>query len=166
LRTSYLYVLALAVGGADQASKLIVTTRLPFGSSAPLFGGPIYIAPVRNPGGAFGLLESWAGLLMVVTVAVVVAIIFLIRRGVPLHPLVGTALALQLGGALGNLIDRVRFGYVLDFIDLRVWPVFNIADSAITIGFFLLLGYLIFCDKAVSKAKTESSRPGSGTTKE
>ncbi len=127
----------------------------------PLLDGPICIAPTRNPGGAFGLFQSWAGLLTVITVAVVVVIVLLTRRGVPLHPLAGTALALQLGGALGNLIDRLRLGYVLDFIDVRVWPVFNIADSAITLGVLLLVGYLIFCDRKVP----EPSLTRSGTVK-
>ena len=153
MKARYLYLVALTVMLLDQASKFAVVNRIPFGSSVPVLDRILYFTTVRNPGGAFGLFQSWAALLTVVTIAVCVAIMVFVRRKIAVAPLVGVALALQLGGAVGNLIDRLRFHYVIDFIDLRVWPVFNVADSAITIGIALLAYYLIFAERRQSSAK-------------
>lgn len=162
MKARYFYLVALAVVALDQGSKYLVLSRLSFGSSVPAIGRVVSITAVRNPGGAFGLFQSWAGLLTLITIAAIVIIAFLIRRRTALPALLGIALALQLGGAAGNLVDRVRFGYVVDFIDLRVWPVFNIADSAITAGMVLLAYYLFFhegrrsgADAAASDSTTE-----------
>lgn len=146
MRARYLYLLALIVVTLDQTSKYLILSRLPFGSSVPVIDNIMHLTTVRNPGGAFGLFQSWAGLLTFVTIAVIIIIVFLIRRRTPLPVVLGIALAFQLGGAAGNLIDRVRFQYVVDFIDFRVWPVFNLADSAITVGILLLIYYLLFCE--------------------
>ena len=153
LRSRYFYLIALVVVIADQISKWAVAQHLPFGTSVPVLGGFAYLTPLRNPGGAFGLFQSSTGLLILVSAAVVVAIIILARRKKALPSMIGIALAFQLGGAVGNLADRIRFHYVYDFIDLRFWPVFNFADIAITVG-ILLLGYqLIFCEGRGSDAK-------------
>ena len=153
MKARYLYLIALAVILLDQVSKFAVIHRLPFGSSIPVLDGVVYLTTVRNRGGAFGLFQSWAGMLTVITIAVCLAIVVIVRRRIALPAIVGAALALQLGGAVGNLIDRIRFHYVIDFIDLRVWPVFNVADSAITIGIVLLAYYLIFCEARRTPAK-------------
>lgn len=147
MRATLLYTIALVVAILDQLTKLFVVSRLPFGASVPLLG-PVDITLVRNTGGAFGLFQTATVPLTIISLVVVVGIIVLSRTGRRLSALVGTALALQLGGALGNLIDRLRLGYVVDFIDLRVWPVFNLADIAITGGILLLAAYIIFCDRA------------------
>lgn len=128
---------------ADQISKLWIRTNMLPGQSIPE-GGLILITYVRNTGAAFGLLAN-QNLLIIFTVLVGIAAIALYYA----HPLVQTlwlrlSLSLLLGGAIGNLIDRLRFGYVIDFIDLRVWPVFNIADSCITVGVGMMAYYLLF----------------------
>ena len=146
MKARYFYIIALLVVILDQAGKHLVLKRLAFGLSIPVFKNVLYITPVENQGGAFGLFQSWAGLLTLLTVAFVIAIVVLVRRRAILPALVGIGLGLQLGGALGNLVDRVRFGYVVDFINFRVWPVFNIADAAITAGLLLLAYYLFFCE--------------------
>lgn len=143
------------VAALDQLTKLIVLSRLSYGASVTLLG-PVDITLVRNPGGAFGLFQTWAVPLTVVSVAVVTGIVVISRKGCPLSPLVGTALALQLGGASGNLIDRLRLGHVVDFINLRVWPIFNLADVSITIGILLLAGYLVFCGRAAPRSAGEA----------
>lgn len=155
MKARYLYLIALAVILLDQASKFAVTNRLPFGSSVPVLDGIVYFTVVTNRGGAFGLFQSLAGMLTVITIGVCAAIIVLVRRKIALPAFAGIALALQLGGAVGNLIDRIRFHYVVDFIDLRVWPVFNVADSAITIGIVLLAYYLIFLERGRVPAKSK-----------
>jgi signal peptidase II len=136
-------VVTLAVVLADQISKLWIRTNMLPGQSIPE-GGLILITYVRNTGAAFGLLAN-QNLLIIFTVLVGIAAIALYYA----HPLVQTlwlrlSLSLLLGGAIGNLIDRLRFGYVIDFIDLRVWPVFNIADSCITVGVGMMAYYLLF----------------------
>ncbi len=145
MRTRYLYLIALAVVILDQATKYAVTSRLPLGSSVPVIGDLVYLTSVRNPGGAFGSFQSATGLLTLITVATAIGIAVLIKRSPRLPIPMAMSLALLLGGAVGNLIDRLRFRHVIDFIDFRVWPVFNVADSAITIaiiflGFHVLLG--------------------------
>ena len=147
IKTRYYYLIALAVVVLDQLSKHLITSRMMFESSVPVIWNVFHITLVRNSGGAFGLFQSWAGLLTLITAAAIIVIVVLIRRRVQLPVMIGIALALQLGGAVGNLIDRIRFHYVVDFIDFRVWPVFNLADSAITAGILLLAWYVIFHER-------------------
>ena len=147
MKARYIYIVALAIAALDQLTKSIVASRLPYGASVPMLG-PVDITLVRNPGGAFGLFQSSTIPLTIVSLVVVIGIVVLSRKGRALTPLVGAALALQLGGAIGNLADRLRLGYVVDFIDLRVWPVFNVADIAVTGGILLLAAYIIFYDRA------------------
>lgn len=152
MKARFIYTIALAIAALDQLSKSAVASRLPYGASVPLFG-PADITLVRNSGGAFGLFQSSTVPLTVISLVVVIGIVILSRNGRRLAPLVGWALALQLGGAIGNLADRIRLGYVVDFIDLRVWPVFNVADIAITGGILLLAAHIIFCDRAARTAR-------------
>jgi len=97
---------------------------------------------VTNTGAAFGLLPDH-GLFFIAIAAIVVIAILVYHRHLPDKALVKASLGLQLGGALGNLTDRLRYGYVIDFIDFKVWPVFNLADSAIVIGVAVLAYYLL-----------------------
>ncbi len=136
----YLSVLALAgsVLLADQISKAIVTSTLSGGQSVSILGGLVRLDYTVNTGAAFSILRAQNLLFVVVAVIVSAGIIISFRRLVRAGWLVRLALGLILGGALGNLVDRVRLGYVRDFIDLRWWPVFNLADSAIVIGVIML----------------------------
>ncbi len=133
--------MALATLALDQFTKWLVVTSLELGESVyPLPALPrlFSLTYVTNTGAAFGLLKE-AGMVFVFVAILVITIIVLYVRRVPAdQQLVRVALGLQLGGALGNLIDRLRLGYVVDFIDLKFWPVFNVADSAIVIGVALL----------------------------
>lgn len=99
-------------------------------------------------------MRSVPGMLLFISIAAAVVIIAMMKSKSPIPKAVGIALALQLGGALGNLIDRIRLGYVIDFIDLMIWPVFNVADIAITIGVAVLAYYLIFRSHADEKPGT------------
>lgn len=129
---------ALGVLLLDQLSKAAVRAFLPIGHSFPA-DAPVRLTHVTNTGAAFGLFQG-AGTVLTVVAFVGVLLLLVYYRTFGLHhPFLRLSLALQLGGALGNLIDRLRQGYVTDFIDLRVWPVFNLADSAITIGAVLLI---------------------------
>jgi signal peptidase II len=133
-------VAALAIL-ADQVSKAYVVARLdlheswmPLGFIEPLFR----FTHVHNTGAAFGLFPQGGSIFLLIAV-IVSAIIVYYYRQIPGHAwLVRLALGLQLGGALGNVIDRVRLGYVVDFFNVEYWPVFNVADSCIVIGVALL----------------------------
>ena len=109
------------------------------GQSLPLLPPVAYLTYVQNTGAAFGLLKGRQGLFIGLSVLVILWVGWELLRNVAMAGLPRVSYALILGGAAGNLIDRLRWGYVVDFLDLRVWPVFNVGDSAITIGVSLLV---------------------------
>lgn len=137
---------------ADQVTKYLVATRLEVGQPwnpvswlAPVFS----ITHVTNTGVAFGLLQGLGNVFVIAHVVAAVVIIVYSRRLPPGQWPLRTVLGLALGGALGNLVDRVRQGYVVDFIDVNFWPftefpVFNVADSSIVVGVALLIGLLMW----------------------
>jgi signal peptidase II len=128
---------------ADQLSKFLIRTNLDLGQSMPE-DGLVRLSYVRNTGAAFGLLANQT-FLIILTAVVGIAILLLYYSYPPFGRLpVKVGLGLLLGGSVGNLADRLRSGYVTDFIDLRVWPVFNLADSAIVVGVAILAYFLIF----------------------
>jgi len=129
--------------GIDQFSKYAALRYLLPGESRPLLNPILQFTLVYNKAAAFGLFAGKTVFLILVSVAAIVAIIAIILKERPADKLLRTCLVLILSGAIGNLIDRLRFGYVIDFLDFRVWPVFNIADSAITIGSIGLALYIL-----------------------
>ncbi|MFN8522045.1 MAG: signal peptidase II [Chloroflexota bacterium] len=135
-RTATSLAVALAVIGLDRWTKQLAVEHLLESGvhSIPLVGELLKLTYVENRGAAFGLLQNQT-LFFVVVGAVVIAVIVGSYRYMP-EPgwLLTVCLGLQLGGAIGNLVDRVRVGYVVDFLELPYWPVFNVADSAICIG--------------------------------
>lgn len=133
-----LIALAAAVVATDQWVKALVIARLASGNVVSLFGGFLHLDYTWNTGAAFGFGRSAGGFFAVAAVVVCLGIVLSFRRVVASPLLVRLALGLILGGAIGNLIDRLRLGHVVDFIDLRWWPVFNLADSAIVCGVVLL----------------------------
>jgi len=139
-----LYLLAAIAVGLDQTSKLAVTSEVPFGGSARFVG--LRITPVQNTGVAFGLLRGYGSALAAIA-ALGAVLVFLFSRKGARSPLTGAALGLLIGGAAGNLLDRIVRGYVFDFIDVGFWPVFNLADSAITIGVGLLILEFLFLER-------------------
>jgi len=130
----------------DQASKFLVTARLGVGQSwelSPWLAPVFQITHVTNTGAVFGLFPGAGNFFVVVSLVVIVALLIYYRQLPDGQLLVRIALGLQLGGAVGNLVDRLRLGSVVDFIDLNFWPmhnwaVFNLADSSIVTGVFLL----------------------------
>ncbi len=146
------YILLILVAGAvragDQATKLLVQARIPLYHAIPVIEGFFNLIHIHNPGGAFGFLAGQdpvlrAILFLAATVLAVGLLLVFFHRTPPGHPWLGTAFALILGGALGNLVDRLRMGRVIDFLDVHVgryhWPAFNLADSAITVGIGIFL---------------------------
>lgn len=136
--------LTAGVIALDQWTKKLAVTQLYESGvrSVPVIGEYIRFTYVENRGAAFGLLQEQTSFFVLVGVTVVGVILYSFRQMSQPNWLLTLCLGLQLGGAIGNLIDRVRYGYVVDFVDLSVWPVFNIADSAIVCG-VIGLGYLL-----------------------
>ena len=130
-------VLAVAVVAADQASKAYIRHHVDLGSRDGVFPG-VEIVHVQNRGVAFGLFVN-GGLLLVLIGAAAVSALLIFFATHSRRPLVWLPTGLLLGGAAGNLIDRLDQGYVTDFIDLPAWPSFNLADVCITLGVLSLL---------------------------
>ena len=128
---------AVAVLAADQATKALVRESVVFGSRDGVFPG-LELVHVRNRGVAFGLFAG-GGWVLVVIAAVSVAALLIFFATHSRRPLVWLPTGLLLGGAAGNLIDRLQRGYVTDFLDIPAWPAFNIADVCITVGVLSLL---------------------------
>lgn len=122
----------------DQVSKEWVRMVIPKGSSVPIVPGAVFLTHTENPGAAFGLLPNATTLLIVTAFIACALFLWMGRQGFN-QRLLAVACGMMLGGAAGNLLDRLRLGAVTDFVDLRVWPVFNLADAALTFGALLLL---------------------------
>ncbi|MFA4044063.1 MAG: hypothetical protein HZRFUVUK_000846 [Candidatus Fervidibacterota bacterium] len=137
-------VLALLTVFVDQVSKAWVCASLPLGSERAIFGGLFYLKHVRNYGIAFGVASELGSVLLLICIASLIVLLIFAGRLACGHPAGAFALGLVLGGGLGNMIDRVFRGSVVDFIDLRVWPVFNVADVAITVGMLCILVLSLF----------------------
>jgi len=133
---------AAAVLALDQFTKAIALSHLAGRAPVPLLGEFVRLSLVHNTGSAFGLVQA-GGVLIVVGFAccLLLPALVLLRRDLPRFQV--ALLAAVWGGSVGNLLDRLRTGGVTDFIDLRVWPVFNVADIAITVGFAALAIHLL-----------------------
>jgi len=129
---------------ADQVSKAVISSRLSVGQSIPIIKNILHITFIKNTGAAFGLFKNsiyffiWVSIIAVIMIAVILFKAIKNNRFSD-NFLYNFGLILIMSGALGNMVDRVHLRYVIDFIDVRIWPIFNIADSAITIGTILLL---------------------------
>lgn len=162
MRTLTFYLIAAVVAVADQISKWSVDRSIP-SYGRPVIPGLFSLTPTHNPGGAFSLFQAHPSVFVIVAVCAIVMLIgaYTLRR----HNdrLLCMALALALGGAVGNLLDRARFGYVRDFFHLHnpegrtLWPIFNIADSAITVSVVLFLYRSVFVSRAGEQRHPDAS---------
>lgn len=135
------FLIAAAIVALDQWTKNLVVTRMELGQSIPLIPDVFHLTSHRNMGAAFGILQNQRWLFVIITITVVIGILVSLVRIGKRQPRVSLALSLVLGGAIGNFIDRVSTGQVVDFLDFTLinFPIFNVADMAITIGVALLL---------------------------
>jgi signal peptidase II len=129
------FAAAIAV---DQITKAVVTAQLARGESWP-DDGFFRVTYARNSGTAFGLFQDQGTLLTIISIGAVAALVYFFRGSGLRSLAVRIPIGVMLGGAIGNLIDRVRYGYVVDFIDIGTWPIFNAADSFITTGITALV---------------------------
>jgi signal peptidase II len=155
LKNKYIKLVVVAGGIIllDQFTKGLILRYLPFNNSIPVIKGFFNITHIRNPGGAFGLMANLSptlrSIIFLFISSLAVGLIFYFYQKTPAkYSWLAAAFALIFGGAIGNLIDRLRFGMVIDFLDFYVgrlhWPAFNIADSAISIGIGIFLYHLMF----------------------
>jgi signal peptidase II len=154
-----LLAVAFAAIVADQVTKQIVVSSLELGESVHVVG-PLEIRHVTNPGIAFGLFSSWATAVTVLTAVAVGWMLFYFARSGARHPVLPVALGLLVGGSVSNLIDRLRLGHVTDFLDLRFWPAFNLADSFIVIGVAILLAALVSAERQPRLRRTAPKTTG------
>jgi len=151
------YIKLVVIGGIvillDQFTKGLILRYLPFNKTIPVIKGFFNITHVLNPGGAFGLMANLSPILrsiifLFISSLAVDLIFYFYKKTPPNYPWLAADFALIFGGAIGNLIDRVRFGTVVDFLDFYVgnlhWPAFNVADSAISAGIAIFVFHLVF----------------------
>jgi signal peptidase II len=155
---------SIAILIADQTTKLLIKSRFELRQSVEIFGDFFRFTYIENPGMAFGIrVGSPAFFTVFACVASIIIFVYLYRIR---HEkfLSRFSLAIILGGAVGNLVDRVAYGQVIDFLDFGIddtrWPIFNIADSSVTIGMILLLSIVLFEKEAnVEKAADNPREP-------
>ena len=137
----------------DQAAKFFAAGLLQSVDTVPILSGIFQLTYVENSGAGFGVFSDYTWLLTVLTLIIIVLAVSYVVFKRPNNTILLTALTFMIGGAVGNLIDRIRLGYVIDFFDFTLinFPVFNIADCFITIGAVVFAVYIIFSDDKKEK---------------
>jgi signal peptidase II len=152
-KITFLAIVAGTVLVLDLLTKMLVLAHLPLGAGIPVIPGLFDLTHVHNPGGAFGFLATLGpqarGVIFILVSVLAVAVILWFYMQTPVQQRwLAFGFALIFGGAIGNLVDRLRFGAVIDFLDLYIgdlhWPAFNIADSAITVGVAIFAFHVMF----------------------
>ncbi len=142
--------IALAAVAADQLTKQIVSSALGLGEEVHIVG-PFSIHHVQNSGIAFGLFSQATSIVIALTAVAVSWMLLFFARSARRHPILPVALGFVLGGSISNLLDRVRIGHVTDFLDLRFWPAFNLADTFIVVGVAILFAALAGADRRLQR---------------
>ncbi|TWI55754.1 signal peptidase II [Halalkalibacter nanhaiisediminis] len=151
------YLLAIVIIIIDQITKWIVATQMTLGESIPVIQDIIYITSHRNKGAAFGILQGQMWFFYIITIIVIIGIVYYMQKEAKNSRLFGVSLGLILGGAIGNFIDRLFRGEVVDFVNTYPFgynfPIFNVADSALCIGVGLLFIKMIGDERRQKKEK-------------
>lgn len=133
----------------DQMAKALTVASVPLGGSTPVLEGIFHITHIQNTGAAFSLLQDYKWLLILLpSVFMAVGVIYFFRHRNDKRRVLMMGISLLLAGGIGNLIDRVRLGYVVDMFDFRVFPIFNVADICVCIGCVLFCWHVLFLDKS------------------
>ncbi len=148
-----LLIIAILIVGLDQITKAVVVASMKLYQSVTVIPGFFNLTYIHNPGGAFGFMAGQSQtirtlLFIVVSILAVGFILYFYKNTPDSHPMLAMGFALIFGGAIGNLIDRIRMGTVIDFLDVYIqhlhWPAFNVADSAISVGMAIFIFHLLF----------------------
>jgi signal peptidase II len=151
-----LAAVAVAALVADQVTKEIVVSQLALGDSVRVVG-PLSIHHVENSGIAFGLFSAWGVIVTFVTAGALVWMLLYFARAGARHPVLPVALGFLIGGSAGNLTDRIRLGHVTDYIDLRYWPAFNLADTFIVVGVLVLLAAVVAAEREPPRKQSRAA---------
>lgn len=157
----YYYLIIAAIIAADQAVKKMVVDSMELNETIPLINEVFHITYIRNTGAAFSLMDGFRGLLIllpIILIAAAMAYIYMKRKKA--HPVILLSLAFIAGGGLGNVIDRATRSFVVDYLDFRMFPVFNIADIFVCLGCGLLILYILFLDGKTAKEKKNGKGNG------
>ncbi|MCE7794681.1 signal peptidase II [Salipaludibacillus sp. CUR1] len=150
------YIIAVVVIILDQVTKQLVVQNMEIRESIPIIENVLHLTSHRNAGAAFGILQGQMWLFFIATVVVVGVVVYYIQKATKGHPWFGVSLGLVLGGAIGNFIDRMLWGAVVDFIDVYIfnynYPIFNIADSALVAGVIMLMIHVFKEEKKQGKS--------------
>lgn len=137
------FIIAILILALDCITKFLITKNLFLHQSVPIIKGVFHFTLVHNRGAAFGILKNQTPVFIFTSILAIILFYFSLKNTKQKNfSVYRLSLSLILSGALGNLIDRIFFGYVIDFLDFRIWPVFNVADTAVTVG-AILLGWSI-----------------------
>lgn len=139
-----MFLLALIIIVSDQVIKYIVSNNMYLGQSIPVVPQIFHLTYILNPGAAFGILENQRWLFICIAAVLIGAVVYFYKRIKQLAKMFRLGIALLFGGAIGNMIDRIFIGRVVDYMDFRIWPVFNLADVAIVSGCVIIAVYLLF----------------------
>lgn len=153
------YIAILALIGLDWLTKYWIQTSMALNDTIPVIDGIFHITYIHNYGAAFSILQGKQSFLLIVTGIAMTAILAYMVIGQikkKAAPMELWSLALILAGGIGNFIDRVRFGYVVDFFDFRIWPIFNVADIAVCCGCGLLVFYVLIWEPRMQKKAKEA----------
>ena len=159
VRSLVYYIIALFVVLLDQLTKWLIIAKMELGESIAVIDQFFYITSHRNRGAAWGILQNQMLLFYIITVIVIVYLVYFLQKHKHEKKGFNVGLALILGGAIGNFIDRLFRKEVVDFFDFRIfsyhYPIFNIADSALVIGVTILIIYILFEERALKKEKVD-----------
>ncbi|MBQ7502908.1 signal peptidase II [bacterium] len=160
-----LFLFAFIIIVSDIFTKYLVTAKMSLGQIIELPVGFVQLHYIRNYGAAFGIMQNQHWFFVTAAITAIALILYFFETIKEHGGMAFAAACLVLGGAIGNLLDRLRFGYVVDFIDLKVWPIFNVADIALTVGmgllFLMMLGVGVKYDEADSEADVGKNAEGS-----
>ncbi|WP_027937447.1 signal peptidase II [Anaeroarcus burkinensis] len=137
----FIWGVALAI--ADQLLKKLFSGTMQLGESIPVLPGIFHLTYIQNPGAAFGLFENQTMFFIVIAAFLLAFLAFAYKELAAQGVWVRFGMSLLAGGAVGNLLDRVRFGAVIDYLDFRIWPIFNLADIGICLGAALIVWGLL-----------------------
>lgn len=151
------YGIALLIVAADQWTKWLVLKQMELGERIPVMEPYLAWLSHRNRGAAWGMLEGKMWLFAIITIAVIIGILYYFHKHAKGQPLFQLSLMIILGGAVGNFIDRMFRGEVVDFVDVLIpvinydFPIFNLADAALTVGVVLMIIFVIYDEKQEKK---------------
>lgn len=153
------YLVAIVIIALDQLTKHLVSTRMDIGESIEIISDFFYLTSHRNAGAAFGILQNQMTFFYIVTTIVIIVIIYYLHKLGKDSVLTGISLSLILGGAIGNFIDRIVLGEVVDFFDFYFgsysYPIFNIADAALVVGVIMVLILMTIAEKKERRKASE-----------